>query len=84
MWVIVIACILFGIIIGYIIGGKDGVDSCAEYINENVVFHHMIENMMKIKDDKKLKESERKNLIYESLTTLDKYMNGRLNYETRN
>ena len=30
MWTVVITCILFGIIIGYIIGGKEGVDSCGE------------------------------------------------------
>ena len=78
MWVIVIACILFGIIIGYIIGGKDGIDSCTKDIHENVVFRHMIENMMKIKDNKKLKESERKSLIYESLIDLNKYINGEI------
>lgn len=71
-----ISFLLIGLVIGYIFGGKDGVDSCTEDIRENVVFRHMIENMMKIKNDKKLKEGERKNLIYENLTTLNKYMNG--------
>ena len=73
-----ISFLLIGLVIGYIIGGKDGVDSCTKDINENVVFRHMIENMMKIKDDKKLKESERKSLIYESLTNLNKYINGEI------
>lgn len=27
MWTITIVCILFGIIVGYIIGGKEGIDS---------------------------------------------------------
>lgn len=73
-----ISFLLIGLVIGYIFGGKDGVNSCSEDIHENVVFRHMIENMMKIKNDKKLKESERKNLIYENLTTLNKYMNGEI------
>ena len=73
-----ISFLLIGLVIGYIFGGKDGVDSCSEDIRENVVFRHMIENMMKIKNDKKLKEGERKNLIYENLTTLNKYMNGEI------
>lgn len=73
-----ISFLLIGLVIGYIFGGKDGVDSCSEDIRENVVFRHMIENMMKIKNDKKLKEGERKSLIYESLTNLDKYMNGEI------
>lgn len=73
-----ISFLLIGLVIGYIFGGKDGVDSCTEDIRENVVFRHMIENMMKIKNDKKLKEGERKNLIYENLTTLNKYMNGEI------
>jgi hypothetical protein len=73
-----ISFLLIGLVIGYIFGGKDGADSCTEDIHENVVFRHMIENMMKIKNDKKLKESERKKLIYENLTTLNKYMNGEI------
>lgn len=73
-----ISFLLIGLVIGYIFGGKDGVDSCTEDIRENVVFRHMIENMMKIKNDKKLKEGERKSLIYENLTNLDKYMNGEI------
>lgn len=73
-----ISFLLIGLVIGYIFGGKDGVDSCSEDIRENVVFRHMIENMMKIKNDKKLKEGERKSLIYENLITLNKYMNGEI------
>ena len=73
-----ISFLLIGLVIGYIFGSKDGVDSCTEDIRENVVFRHMIENMMKIKNDKKLKEGERKSLIYESLTNLNKYMNGEI------
>ena len=76
MWTIVIACILFGIIIGFIIGGKEGVDSCTKYIEENVMFRHSIEHIIKIKNNKELKEKKRKELLYRCIDDLDMYISG--------
>ena len=73
-----------GLVLGIFIGGKEGVDSCTKDIKENVVFRHTFETMIKIKNDKKIKENERKRMIYEQIDFLNHYMNNEVNlYETR-
>ena len=76
MWIIVIVCILFGTIIGYIIGGKEGIDSCGEVFYDNSVFRHSIEHIIKIKNNKELKEKKRKELLYRCIDDLDMYISG--------
>lgn len=79
-----ISFLLIGLVIGYIFGGKDGVDSCTKDIEENVAFRNMLEVMIKTKNNKKLKENERKRMIYEQIDFLNQYMNNEVNlYETR-
>lgn len=76
--------ILIGLFLGIFIGGKEGVDFCAKDIEENVAFRRMLETMIKIKNDKKIKENERKRMIYEQINFLNQYMNNEVNlYETR-
>lgn len=80
--------ILIGILfifIGIFIGAHMGVDSCTKNIEENVAFRHMLEMMIKTKNNKKLKENERKRMIYEQIDFLNQYMNNEVDlYETRN
>lgn len=84
MWLIGIGFTLLGLIIGYIMGGKEGVDSCTKDIEENIAFRHMLETMIKTKNDKKIKENERKRIIYEQIDFLNQYMNNEVDlYETR-
>jgi hypothetical protein len=71
--------LLIGLFFGIFIGAKMGVDSCEETMNENVVFRHILENTIKIKNDKKLKENERKRMMYENLETLNRFMNKEIN-----
>jgi hypothetical protein len=61
-----------GLFLGIFIGVKMGVDSCKETMNEIVVLRHILENTIKIKNDKKLKENERKRMVYENLETLNR------------
>ena len=67
---------LLGLMIGCIIGGKEGVDCCTKDIEENVKFRFSIEHLIKIKNDKKLKEKKRKELLYRCIDDLDMYING--------
>jgi hypothetical protein len=77
--------ILIGVFFGIFIGGHMGVDSCTKDIEENVKFRHMLEIIIKTKNNKKLKENERKRMIYEQIDFLNQYMNGEVNlHETRN
>ena len=77
--------ILIGLFLGIFIGAKEGVDSCAKDVEENVAFRRMLEIMIKTKIDKKIKENERKRIIYEQIDFLNQYMNGEVNlYETEN
>ena len=76
MWLVGIGLTLSGLMIGYIMGGKEGVDSCTNYIKENVMFRHSIEHIIKIKNDKELKEKKRKELLYRCIDDLDMYING--------
>lgn len=76
--------ISMGLFLGIFIGGKEGVDSCTKDIEENVAFRNMLEVMIKTKNNKKLKENERKRMIYEQIDFLNKYMNNEVDlYETR-
>lgn len=85
MWLVGIGFTLLGLIIGYIMGGKEGVDSCTKDIEENVKFRNMLEIMIKTKNDKTIKENERKRMIYEQIDFLNQYMNGDIcDYEIRN
>lgn len=85
MWLVGIGFSLLGLIIGYIIGGKEGIDSCTKDIEENVKFRNMLEIMIKTKNDKMIKENERKRMIYGQIDFLNQYMNGDIcDYETRN
>ena len=85
MWLVGIGFTLLGLVIGYIMGGKEGVDSCTKDIEENVKFRHMLEMMINTKNNKKLKENERKRMIYEQIDFLNQYMNNEVDlYETRN
>lgn len=77
--------ILIGLFLGIFIGGKEGVDSCAKDMEENVAFRNMLEIIIKTKNNKKLKENERKRMIYEQIDFLNQYMNDDVNlYEKRN
>ena len=77
--------ILMGLFLGIFIGAKEGVDSCTKDIEENVAFRNMLEAMINTKNNKKLKENERKRMIYEQIDFLNQYMNGEVDlYETRN
>lgn len=85
MWLLGISFILIGMFFGIFIGGHMGVDSCVKDIEENVVFRNMLELMIKTKNNKKLKENERKRIIYEQIDCLNQYMNNEVNlYEERN
>ena len=84
MWLVGIGFTLLGLIIGYIMGGKEGIDFCTKDIKENVAFRNILEVMIKTKNNKKLKENERKRMIYEQIDFLNQYMNNEVNlYETR-
>lgn len=84
MWLVGIGFTLLGLIIGYIIGGKEGIDSCTKDIKENVAFRNILEVMINTKNNKKLKENERKRMIYEQIDFLNQYINNEVNlYETR-
>ena len=76
MWLVGIGFTLLGLIIGYIMGGKEGVDSCTKDIEENAMFRHSIEHIIKIKNDKELKEKKRKELLYRCIDDLDMYISG--------
>ena len=76
MWTIAITCILFGIIIGYIVGGKEGVDSCEEVFYDNTVFRNTIKLMIEIRNSKELKEKKRKELLYRCIDDLDIHISG--------
>ena len=58
MWLVGIGFTLLGLMIGYVMGGKEGVDSCGEVFYDNSVFRHSIEHIIKIKNNKKLKEKQ--------------------------
>ncbi len=74
---------LIRLFLGIVIGAKEGVDSCTKDIEENVAFRNMLEVMIKTKNNKKLKENERKRMIYEQIDVLNQYINGEVNlYET--
>ena len=77
MWITIGFC-LMALMIGLIIGGKEGVDSCTEYINDNVMFRNTIKMIIHIKNNKELKENERKKSIYEILDKLNQYINGEI------
>lgn len=84
MWLLGISFILIGMFLGIFIGGHMGVDSCTKDIEENVKFRNMLEIMIKTKNDKKIKENERKRMIYEQIDFLNQYINNEVNlYETR-
>ena len=84
MWLLGISFILIGMFLGIFIGGQMGVDSCTKDIEENVKFRNMLEIMIKTKNDKKIKENERKRMIYEQIDFLNQYINNEVNlYETR-
>ncbi len=84
MWLLGISFMLIGMFFGIFIGGHMGVDSCTKDIEENVTFRNMLEIMINTKNDKKLKENERKRMIYEQIDFLNKYMNNEVDlYETR-
>lgn len=77
--------ILIGMFLGIFIGGHMGIDSCTKDIEENVKFRNMLEIMINTKNNKKLKENERKKMIYEQIDFLNQYMNNEVNlYEIRN
>ena len=85
MWLLGISFILIGMFLGIFIGGHMGVDSCTKDIEENVAFRHRLKIMIETKNNKKLKENERKRMIYEQIDFLNKYINNEVNlYETRN
>ena len=44
---VVISCIFFGFIIGFISGGHYGIDSCSEEINDSVILEHIKECIFK-------------------------------------
>lgn len=84
MWLLGISFILIGMFLGIFIGSHMGVDSCTKDIEENVKFRNMLEIMIKTKNDKKIKENERKKMIYEQIDFLNQYINKEVNlYETR-
>lgn len=76
MWLVGIGFTLLGLMIGYIMGGKEGIDSCTKDIKENVMFRHSIEHIIKIRNDKELKEKKRKELLYRCIDDLDMYISG--------
>lgn len=77
--------ILIGMFLGIFIGGHIGVDSCTKDIDENVKFRNMLEIMIKTKNDKMIKENERKRMIYGQIDFLNQCMNNEINlHETRN
>ena len=84
MLLLSILFIFIGLFLGIFIGGHMGVDSCTKDIEENVAFRNMLEVMIKTKNNKKLKENERKRMIYEQIDFLNQYMNNEVDlYETR-
>jgi len=76
MWSLGVSFILIGMFLGIFIGGHMGVDSCTKDIKENVMFRHSIEHIIKIRNDKELKEKKRKELLYRCIDDLDMYING--------
>lgn len=82
MWVI-ISFTLFGVVFGIIIGGKIGVDSCYDYINDNVAIRIILKRMIKCKEDKSINDDERKEQIYKFVDILKSYVKEDSN-ETRN
>ena len=85
MWLLGMYFILIGMFFGFIIGGRVGINLCAKDTEENVAFRNMLKSMIETKNNKKLKENERKRMIYEQIDFLNQYMNDEVNlYETRN
>lgn len=85
MWLLGVFFILIGMFFGFIIGGRVGIDLCTKDTEENIVFRNMLNTMIKIKNDKKIKEGERKRMIYEQIDFLNQYMNDEVNlHEKRN
>lgn len=76
MWLVGIGFTLLGLMIGYVMGGKEGIDSCGEVFYDNTVFRHSIEHIIKIKNNKELKEKKRKELLYRCIDDLDMYISG--------
>ena len=56
MIVIVIVCSIIAFVIGFLYGGRYGVDSCSEYMNHSVILKHIKELIMNesISDSNKL------------------------------
>lgn len=72
MWFI-ISFTLFGVLFGIIIGGKIGVDSCSNYINDNVAIRIILKRMIECKEDKSINDDERKEQIYKFVDILKSY-----------